>query len=186
MRLRSPHLTRKPRRAEGCGDPERCRWKKTANSLRISGLSWCHQYCLHLYSCVFINYIHSLLRWIISFAPLISYGIMGILHKTFLTLIPLADSQSSLYIAKLAIIRYSCNALIVKASFIYLTKWNSGITQNPSNYLSSLRQCNYPQRLMLRFNTCFFHQFTIVQMMCVIEQWSQRSSWATLNSYQIK
>ncbi len=38
-----------------------------------------------------------MLRWIISFAPLISYGIMGILHKTFLTLIPLAESQSSLY-----------------------------------------------------------------------------------------
>ena len=60
--------------------------------------------------------------WIISLAPLISYDIMGILHKTFLALIPLADSQSSLYIAKLAIIRHSYNALIVKAPFIYLTK----------------------------------------------------------------
>lgn len=60
--------------------------------------------------------------WIISFAPLISYGIMGILHKTFITLIPLADSQSSLYNVKLAIIQHNYNDIIVKATFIYLTK----------------------------------------------------------------
>lgn len=42
------------------------------------------------------------MRRIISFAPLISYSIMDILHKTFLVLIPLADSQSSLDNAKLA------------------------------------------------------------------------------------
>lgn len=83
---------------------------------------WCHQHCLYLYIGVIINDIHAIMWWIISSAPLISYGIMGILHKTFITLIPLADSQSSLYNAKLAIIRHSCNALIVKASFIYVNK----------------------------------------------------------------
>lgn len=54
----------------------------------------------YLYSRVSISYIRSILRWIISFAPLISYGIMGILHRTFLALIPLADSQSPLYWCK--------------------------------------------------------------------------------------
>ncbi len=39
--------------------------------------------------------------WTISFAPLISYAIMGILHKTFLVLIPVADSQSPLNTVKL-------------------------------------------------------------------------------------
>ncbi len=72
--------------------------QKTANSLRISGLWWCHQYCLYLYSCMVINYIHSISRWIISSAPLISYGIMGILHIEIYVLIPLADSQSSLFL----------------------------------------------------------------------------------------
>lgn len=63
--------------------------------------------------------------WVISFAPLISYVIMGIMHRTFLAHIPLADSQSSLYDAKLAIIRYSYNALIVKTLFNQFNKVKS-------------------------------------------------------------
>ena len=90
--------------------------------MRISGLLWCHQHCLRFYIGVNINVIHVIMWWTISFAPLISYGIMGILHRTFLALIPIADSQSSLYNAKLAIIWHSYNDLIVKAPLIYLTK----------------------------------------------------------------
>lgn len=92
--------------------------KKTANSLRISDLLWCHQHCLYLCSCVAISHIHSMLRWIISFAPLISYGILGISHRTFLALIPLADSQRSLYDAKLAIILCNHNIVIVNTNLI--------------------------------------------------------------------
>lgn len=84
--------------------------RKTANSLRISGLLWCHQHCLYLYSCVIISYIHVAMWRVISFAPLISYGILGILHRAILALIPLADSQSPLSNAKLAIIRHNYNA----------------------------------------------------------------------------
>lgn len=36
--------------------------------------------------------------WIISFAPLISYRIIGILHKWIVALMPLADSQIPLYV----------------------------------------------------------------------------------------
>lgn len=53
------------------------------------------------------------MRCIVSFAPLISYGIMGILHRTFLALMPLADSQSPLYNTKLVIFLRNCNALVV-------------------------------------------------------------------------
>lgn len=85
---------------------------------------WCHQHCLRFYINVNINDIHIIMWWIISFAPLISYGIMGILHRTFLALIPLADSQSSLYNAKLAIIRHNYHVIVVKTFCIYLTNPN--------------------------------------------------------------
>ncbi|RLT75396.1 hypothetical protein D7V95_14035 [bacterium J10(2018)] len=64
-----------------------------------------------------INYMRQIQRWIISLAPLISYSIMGILHKAISALIPLADSQSSLYNAKLAIIQHNCNAIIVNRTY---------------------------------------------------------------------
>ena len=85
--------------------------------MRISGLLWCHQHCLDLCIGMIINYIHSMPWWIMSFAPLISYGIMGFLHRTILALIPLADSQSPLYVAKLIIFRENRNAIIVKTIF---------------------------------------------------------------------
>ena len=56
--------------------------------------------------------------WIIAFAPLISYGIMGILHKVIIALMPLADSQSPLYDAKLAIILCNHNIVIVNTNLI--------------------------------------------------------------------
>lgn len=72
--------------------------------MRISGLSWCHKHCLQLCIGMIASEIHVAMRWIISFAPLISYGIMGILHKVIIALMPLADSQSFLYNTKLVII----------------------------------------------------------------------------------
>lgn len=50
---------------------------------------------------------------------------MSILHMAFLALIPLTDSQSPLYNARLAIIRHDYSVLIVKTPFINLTKKKS-------------------------------------------------------------
>ena len=113
MRLRSPHL------------PRSSLIELKVVVTRWSGWSW-------LVSPILFTILHSLycqrntcfnaMDNIIC--PLISYGIMGILHMAFLALIPLADSQSPLYNARLAIIRCDYSVLIVKTPFINLTKKN--------------------------------------------------------------
>lgn len=96
---------------------------------------------------------------------------MGILHRTFLVLIPLTDSQSSLYNAKLAIIQHSFNALIVKTLFNqfnkvkYIEIWYN----YKGKVMMSRYDCvtTYNARRSGITNMYLFHKFTIVQMMHV-------------------
>ena len=104
---------------------------------------------------------------------------MGILHKTILVLIPLADSQSSLYNAKLAIIRHSFNALFVKTLFNQFNKVK--YIEIWYNYKGKVMMPRYDcvtthtARRSGITNMYFFHKFTIVQMMHVSGHKTQKT-----------
>lgn len=57
------------------------------------------------------------MRRIISFAPLISCVIIGVLHKVIIALMPLANSQSPLYNVKLTIFREISNSKLLNCVF---------------------------------------------------------------------